>query len=314
MSESVNDLLIKDLINEKKSVSRNKLIFRLFILLYISITTYFILSSGVLDSKVGPSKSEPHIATVNIYGSIDTVSESSSKKIIKALNKAFENKNSKEVVLQINSPGGRPVQAAYIHDEIIKLKQIYKKPVTAIIEDSGASAAYLISVAADNIYANKSSIVGSIGVRMDSFNFKGAMDTIGVKNTTITSGNNKDMLSPFNEINPEGVKHVSGLLSSVHTHFIDYVKDGRGDRLDADNKDLFSGLFWTGEDALKLGLIDGFKSIHDLARGHDTELIVNYNTKKTLLDSFIKDISVSMSSSLVSAMSSQLHNEGLNLK
>lgn len=313
-NEVVN-MLVKDILDDKKKASRNKLIIRLLILIYVAVMSYFAITSGLFNSSKPNPIDENHIATVNIYGSIDTNTDSSAKNIIKALNKAFKNEHAKMVVLQINSPGGRPVQAAYIHDEIIKLKELYKKPVVSIIEDSGASAAYLIAVAADNIYANPSSIVGSIGVRMDGFNYKKIMDTIGIKSTTLTAGNNKDLLSPFKDVNPEGVKHISNLLENVHSHFIEFVLNGRGDRLLVkDNKDLFSGLFWTGEEARKLGLIDGFDSIYDIKRFTKTEFVVNYNNKKNFMEQIMGDLGASISNSLVASINQSVLSQGVVLR
>jgi protease-4 len=284
-------------------------------LTYIAVMSYFVITSGLFSATKESTATEKHIATVNIYGSIDTNTDSSAKNIIKALNKAFKNEQSEMVVLQINSPGGRPVQAAYIHDEIVRLKKQYNKPVVSIIEDSGASAAYLIAVATDTIYANQSSIVGSIGVRMDGFNYKKIMDTIGIKNTTLTAGNNKDLLSPFKEVNPEGVKHISHLLENVHSHFIKFVVDGRGDRLAIkDNQELFSGLFWTGEEAKKLGLIDGFESIYDIKRITEMELVVNYNNKKNFMEQIMGDLGASISSSLVGSIDQALLTKGVTLR
>ncbi|MEN9423778.1 MAG: hypothetical protein RL122_1161, partial [Pseudomonadota bacterium] len=210
--------------------------------------------------------------------------EASGDLIIPALKEAFEHEKTKGVILRINSPGGSPVQSGIINDEIRRLKAAHKEiPVYAVVSDLCASGGYYIAVAADKIYADKASIVGSIGVRMDNFGAVGLMEKLGVERRLYTAGANKGMLDPFLPENATQVAHVNNMLNTTHQQFINVVKEGRGERLQ-NNPDIFSGLFWTGEDAIKLGLIDGLGSDAYVARELiKAEEMVNFTTEKDLL-------------------------------
>lgn len=199
--------------------------------------------------------SHPHVASVEIKGLISSTTEANAERIVQGLRSAFANPKAKAVVLKINSPGGSTSQAEAIYQEIKKLKQKYKKPVFATIDDLGASAAYYIAVAADKIYASRSSLVGSIGVRIDSFNFTGLMEKLGVERKLYTSGRYKGVLDMFSKPEPEAEKQILESLKTVHAQFIQVVKENRGNRLKEDPM-LFTGMFWSGEEALALGLID----------------------------------------------------------
>ncbi len=197
-----------------------------------------------------------HTALVRVEGLISSSSEASAKNVIEALRKAFKDTHTVGVVLEINSPGGSPVQSGEIYDEIRRLRQQYPKiPIHAVTSDVCASGGYYIAAAAQNIYANRASIVGSIGVRMDSFGFTEAIAKLGVERRAYTAGSNKDFLDPFKPVNPTEVQHLQVMLDAIHQQFINAVKQGRGERL-KDQPEIFSGLMWTGEQGVALGLVD----------------------------------------------------------
>lgn len=201
--------------------------------------------------------SKPHAAIIPLNGSIMPGADASADKMIPLLQSAFKDKNTTGIIIKANSPGGSPVQSALINDEIFRLKKLYQKPVYAVVQDICASGCYYIISAADKIYANKGSIIGSIGVRMDSFGFTGLMEKLGIENRSMTAGEHKSFINPFGPKDEEGRaffrKHV---LERTHQQFIDTVKKGRGDRLQP-NPNLFTGLVWLGDEAIQMGLIDG---------------------------------------------------------
>lgn len=208
----------------------------------------------------------PHTAYITIRGEIAAGSLADADRLIPALNAAFKNTNAKAVVLRINSPGGSPVQSGRIYEEIQSLRDEHpSKKVYAVIDDVGASGGYYIAAAADEIYADRASLVGSIGVISSGFGFTGLMEKLGVERRAITSGENKALLDPFAPLTPEMKVFWEGVLSKTHEQFIARVRAGRGDRL-KETPELFSGLLWNGEQALELGLIDGLGSLSSVAR------------------------------------------------
>ncbi|AMN67885.1 MULTISPECIES: signal peptide peptidase SppA [unclassified Psychrobacter] len=226
----------------------------------------------------GIDTSKPHLAVVELQGTISNADAANAYDISKALTRAFENNNSKAVALEINSPGGSPVQSDEIWQTMMDLRQEYPdKKLYAVIGDIGASGAYYIASAADEIYVNPSSLVGSIGVIMPSYNIESLMDKVGVEDRTITAGEYKDILSLSRPLSNYEEQHVEKVLANTHKHFINAVKEGRGDRLKnpEDNK-LFSGLFWTGEQSIALGLADKTGSIASLERDLKLDNVVNY--------------------------------------
>lgn len=229
-----------------------------------------------------------HTALIKIDSviSADEVNATDTNKVLK---KAFEAENVKGIVLEINSPGGSPVQSEAIYNKIRSLRAEHPETkVYAVITDVGASGAYYIAAAADEIYAARASIVGSIGVRMDGFGVTGLMDKIGVESRSITAGENKAIMSPFQPENPQHVAHMERLLGQVHQQFIDDVKAGRGERL-KEFDGMFSGLFWTGEEALKSGLIDGIGDLQMVAKDKiGEETILTYSKEENLLDKLTK--------------------------
>ncbi|MDX1334335.1 MAG: S49 family peptidase [Gammaproteobacteria bacterium] len=227
----------------------------------------FLLLGMLLSGQDGLSDTVgKHTALVDLKGVIADDTRASADNVVTGLRKAFEDKNTVGVILRINSPGGSPVQSSYINAEIKRLRKEYPDiPLYAVITDIGASGAYYVAAAADKIYADEGSIVGSIGVRMDGFGFVDAIDKLGIDRRLYTAGDRKGMLDPFLPEDPSETAHIQVLLDQIHQQFIDTVRDGRGDRLKEDEA-IFSGLVWTGEEALKLGLIDEFGSAGYVAR------------------------------------------------
>ena len=216
---------------------------------------------------------------------ISDEAEASADNVISGLRDAFEDDNTAGVILRINSPGGSPVQAGYIYDEIKRLREKYPDiPLYAVVTDICASGGYYIAAAADEIYVDKASIVGSIGVRMDSFGFVGTMDKLGVERRLYTAGESKAFLDPFLPSKASDVAHIETLLVDIHEQFINAVKEGRGDRL-KESEDMFSGLIWTGEESLDMGLVDGLGSSSYVAREIiEAEEIVEFTTEPDLLE------------------------------
>jgi protease-4 len=251
---------------------------------------FFLVLLWALMFRGGPStdKSLPHTAVIEIKGEIASDGESSAEDIVAGMKSAFEDGGAQAVVLLINSPGGSPVQAGIIYDEIRRLSAKHKKPVYAVVEESCASAAYYIAAATDRIFVDKASIVGSIGVLMDGFGFTGLMDKLGVERRLMTAGENKGFLDPFS---PQTEKHrefAQTMLDQVHRQFIDAVKAGRGKRL-KDSPELFSGLFWTGQQAIELGLADQLGNLDFVAREVvKAEELVDYTRRENVAERLAK--------------------------
>ena len=252
-----------------------------------------------------------HIAVVDIVGTIAADKQSvNSTNTIKSLKKAFENKQSKAVVLNINSPGGSPVQSDEIWQEIQYLKKAHTgKKLYAIIGDTGASGAYYIASAADEIIVNPSSLVGSIGVIMPNYGVNGLMQKLGVEDRTMTSGENKAILSMTQPVDPAQKVHVQAVLDNVHTHFINAVKEGRGKKLKSNDPEIFSGLFWTGEQAVKLGIADRTGSLNTLKRELKTEKAVNYTIEYSPFDSVLGRMGSSIGQGFATSISQQVQSE-----
>jgi protease-4 len=234
------------------------------------------------------SVTSPHTAVVEIRGEISEGSNASAEFVNSALRAAFEDEGARAVVLLINSPGGSPVQAGMMNDEILRLKAKHKKPVYAVVEETCASAAYYIAVAADQIYVDKASIVGSIGVLMDGFGFTGLMDKLGVERRLLTAGDNKGFLDPFSSQSERQRTYAQTMLNQIHQQFITVVKNGRGDRL-KETPEMFSGLFWSGQQAVSLGLADQFGSLEFVAREVvKAEDIIDYTRRENVAERLVK--------------------------
>jgi len=239
---------------------------------------------------------------VEISGEISSEADASADWIVSALRNAFEDEGSQAVVLLINSPGGSPVQAGIINDEIHRLKKKHGKPVYAVVEESCASAAYYIAVAADQIYVDKASIVGSIGVLMDGFGFTGLMDKLGVERRLMTAGENKGFLDPFSPQTKTQRAFAQAMLDQIHQQFIQVVREGRGDRL-KETPELFSGLFWTGQQAIQMGLADALGSLDYVAREVvKAEDIVDYTRHDNVAERLAKRFGAAIGEGAVKAL------------
>jgi len=284
-------------IQEQRRSRRWNIFFKIaFIVIALS---FLLVMGGLLGSvaqltnpKLGAmAEGKKYAAMVSINGIILDGEAASADNLIEALQGAFADEQAEGVILRCNSPGGSPVQSNHVFTEIMRLRDKYPdKPVHAVAEDVCASGGYYIIAAAQNIYADKSSLVGSIGVRMDSFGFVEGMKKIGVESRQITAGENKALLDPFKPQKPEDVAYLEKLLENTHQHFIDAVKQGRGDRIDvAANPDLFTGLFWSGDQAKGLGLVDGFGSVRSIARDElNADTVVDFTLQSDLLERFSK--------------------------
>jgi protease-4 len=245
---------------------------------------------------------KPHTAVVEIKGEIASGAEASADLIVAAMRSAFEDEGAKAVVLLINSPGGSPVQAGIINDEIRRLKAKHNKPVYVVVEETCASAAYYIAVAADKIYVDKASVVGSIGVLMDGFGFTGLMDKLGVERRLMTAGENKGFLDPFSPQTEKQRAFAQSMLDQIHQQFIGAVKAGRGTRL-KESPDMFSGLFWTGQQAVELGLADQLGNLDFVAREVvGAEELVDYTRKDNVAERLVKRFGASIGESAIHAM------------
>ena len=291
-------------IKEQRSTRRWSIFFKFATLILLFLLTMAIVGSAMSKSS-RLSTATSYTAVVDIQGVILQGAEASADNIIPALQDAFEDKKVKGIILRCNSPGGSPVQSSYVYNEIKRLRGIHKdKKVIAVAADLCASGGYFIISAADEIYVNPSSLVGSIGVRMQGFGVVEAMKKIGVENRELTAGENKAILDPFSPRKPEDEAFVKDLLATTHKHFIDAVKAGRGDRLKND-PDIFSGLFWTGEDAMKLGLVDGFGSPASVARDViGAETMVNFSPEKDIFERLSKRIGASVTKLLLESNNS----------
>ena len=271
-------------LEEQKSTRRWKTFVRLAWLGFFIALVWLAMHRGSAPSSV----SSPHTALVEIRGEISEGSDASAEFVNAALRAAFEDEGARAVVLLINSPGGSPVQAGMMNDEILRLKAKHKKPVYAVVEETCASAAYYIAVAADQIYVDKASIVGSIGVLMDGFGFTGLMDKLGVERRLLTAGENKGFLDPFSNQSDRQRAYAQTMLNQIHQQFITVVKNGRGDRL-KETPEMFSGLFWSGQQAVSLGLADQFGSLEFVAREVvKTEDIIDYTRRENVAERLVK--------------------------
>ncbi|KZX74610.1 peptidase S49, partial [Alcanivorax sp. HI0013] len=280
--------------DEHRKSRRWGIFFKILTFVYL-----FVLLFVMLPGKTGESMTvtEEHVGFVNVSGVIAPDQDASADMIVSGLTRAFEAENAKAIVLKINSPGGSPVQSNQVYNAIKRLRAEYpEKKVYAAITDLGASGAYYIASAADEIYADPASIVGSIGVIMAGFGFQEAADKLGVERRVLTAGENKAVMDPFSPISADDREHMQTMLDEIHQQFITAVKNGRGDRLKADtHPEIFSGLFWTGEKALDLGLVDGLKSPGDVARDVvNLEEMVNYSVSRSPLEEFVRRFGVSI--------------------
>jgi len=279
-------------LKEQRTARRWGIFFKLLMFVYLGLLLY--LYSPELQLE--PGAESKHTAMVELKGIIAPGKEASADNIIEGLRDAFEAENSAGVILRINSPGGSPVQSGYINDEIKRLRKKYPdKHLYAVLSDICASGAYYVASAADEIYADKASIVGSIGVRMDSFGFVDAINKLGIERRLITAGEHKGFLDPFQPVKPQDVEQVKGMLDDIHQQFIDVVKAGRGDKLKTDTPDLFSGYVWTGEQSIDIGLVDKLGSSDYVAREIiGAETVVDYTPEEDWYERVSKKLGASI--------------------
>jgi len=252
-------------IREQKTARRWGIFFKLLTFAYLLV----ILGIAIYPKLKGEINSEKaHIAIIDVLGVIGQGEGASAETVIEGLQDAVKDKNTKGIILNINSPGGSPVQSAYVYDEIRRLKKLHPDlPIYAVVGDLCASGGYYIAAASDKIFVNQASIIGSIGVIMNGFGFTGVMDKLGVERRLLIAGEHKAMLDPFSPVKELEAKHMQTLLNQVHQQFIGAVREGRGDRLkEANAPELFSGLVWTGAQGVEIGLADGFGSVETVAR------------------------------------------------
>jgi len=270
--------------------------FKLLFFAYVTLIVVYAVDWKGRGDMTGGKK---HTAMVEVSGIIAPGSDASAEKVTGALQAAFKDKNTQGVILRINSPGGSPVQAQTIYDEMRRLRKKYPDiPLYAVVEDICASGGYFIAAGADRIYVGRASIVGSIGVLMNGFGFTGLMDKLGIERRLITAGENKGMLDPFSPLDEKDKEYIKGLMKDIHEQFIGVVREGRGKRL-KETPDMFSGLIWTGAKSIELGLADGFGSLEFVAREViKAEDIVDFTEKDRLLEKVAKRFGAGAASAL----------------
>lgn len=286
-------------LKEQRTSRRWGYVFKGLMFLYLLAILMLMIPSTEL-----PAHNKKHTALVEIKGVIAADAEANADFIVTGIRDAFDNTNAEGLILRLNTPGGSPVQAGIINDEIKRLQATRPDfPVYAVIQDICASGGYYIAAAAKEIYADKASIVGSIGVRMDSFGFTDIIEKVGIERRSLTAGENKAFLDPFLPMKEKDVQHAHNMLNNIHQQFIDVVKAGRGDRL-ADDPRLFTGLFWSGEQALPLGLIDGLANSSTVARDIiGAEDIIDYTPRPNYLDRFAGKLGATVSQTLFQSSS-----------
>lgn len=265
MQMEMMDRWIGGVLTEQRRSRRWKLFFRFVLVALLLASVSLSLYSLFGDKTATAVGAQPHLGVVEVSGVIASDAPANAERIIRGLNSAWQADNAKAVVLHINSPGGSPVQSQRVYAEIMRLREAGDKPIIAVIEDIGASGAYYIAAAADEIAASPASLVGSIGVIYSGFGFQQAIDKLGVERRVMTAGENKAFLDPFQPLNEDTAMFWQTVLNTTHQQFIDDVKAGRGERLGEDER-LFSGLVWSGEQAIEMGLVDRLANIEDVSR------------------------------------------------
>ena len=283
-------------VTEQRRARRWGIFFKCLIFGYLFVV--LAIAMGWQSKK--ESGAEKHTALVEVNGVIAAGSQASADVVMQGLADAFKDKRTQGVILRINSPGGSPVQSGYINDEIKRLRAKYPNiPLVAVVEDVCASGGYYIAAAADQIYVNKASMIGSIGVLMNSFGFTGVMDKLGVERRLLAAGENKGFLDPFSPLNDEQKAHAKQMLTEIHEQFIEVVRKGRGKRL-KETPEMFSGLVWVGQKSIELGLADALGSAEHVARDvFKAEEIVDFTPRENVAERFAKRLGASAAESLV---------------
>lgn len=283
-SDALIERLLFAAVTEQRRARRWRVFFMLFFIVYLTVVTLLLIAGR--DDRYGAAGApdgELHTALVRVSGLIASGEDAGAENVIKGLKQAFEHDDTAGVILEINSPGGSPVQAAQIFDEIRRLREANADtPLYAVITDVAASGGYYVAAAAERIYVSRSSLVGSIGVRLDAFGFVELMDKIGVERRLLTAGENKALFDPFLPEQAAQKAHLQSMLDQVHAHFIAAVREGRGDRL-VDDESIYSGLIWSGEAALGLGLVDAYGSRQTVSRELKAEDIVDFTPQTDFL-------------------------------
>ena len=290
--------LASELLRERRAERRWRIFFRLA---WLGLALILVmLLWGQRMHATAPSR--PHTAMVEVRGEIDAEGPASAEALLAGLRSAFEDPGAQAVVLRINSPGGSPVQSGIVHDEVRRLKALHGKKVYAVVEEMCASAAYYIAAAADEIVVDKASLVGSIGVLIDGFGFTGAMEKLGIERRLLTAGEHKGMLDPFSPQSDTERAHAKSLIDQVHRQFIEVVRQGRGSRL-KETPQTFSGLFWNGEEAVKLGLADRIGNLDYVAREIiKAEEIIDYTPHENVAERLAKRFGAAIGSGAVKAL------------
>ncbi len=286
-------------LREQRAARRWKTFVRLAWLVFFIFLVWF----GVSRATPTNAKAAPHTAVVEIKGEIAAGADASAEFVVESMKEAFEDDGAKGIVLLINSPGGSPVQAGIINDEIKRMRAKYNKPIYAVCEETCASAAYYIAAAGDKIFVDKASIVGSIGVLMDGFGFTGLMDKVGVERRLLTAGENKGFMDPFSPMSDSQKAFAQQMLEQIHQQFITVVKTGRGDRLKLDTPGLFSGLFWTGQQAVDMGLADQLGNVDFVAREViKAEDVIDYTRRDNVAEKLAKKFGAAMGAASVKTL------------
>lgn len=298
--QNLTNRIAWEAVAEQRRARRWGIFFKFFFAGYLVLFLLIYLPGGWFGGKITGGK---HTALINIEGLIGSDYEANADYIVTGLRAAYEDKNTAGIILRINSPGGSPVQAGYVNDEIKRLREKYPDtPLYAVITDICASGGYYIAAATEKIYANKASVVGSIGVIMSGFGFVDAIHKLGIERRLITAGESKGFLDPFSPLKSEDVEHIDSVLNDVYQQFIDVVKEGRGDRLKDDEK-IFTGLVWSGEQSIDLGLVDEMGSAGYVAREViGAEDIVDFTLRDTYFDRFAKQLGTAVASALSSKL------------
>lgn len=293
--------LTRDTLVERRRARRWSIFFRFA---WLAVFVLFGLAIVALVGRESLSGTTvPHVALIDVRGVIEENGPNSAARINSALGAAFEARDARGVILRINSPGGSPVQAGQIYDEIRRLRAKHpRKPLFAVVEEAGASGAYYVAAAADRIFADKASIVGSIGVLIDGFGFTGAMEKLGVERRLLTAGAQKGFLDPFSPQDAAARRHAQEMLDHIHRQFIAAVREGRGERLQ-DEPELFSGLVWSGARAVELGLVDALGSVRSVARDElDLEELVDYTQRQSVAERLARQMGAQLAAGFEAAL------------
>jgi protease-4 len=300
----VLERLATDGLREQRRARRWGIFFKLLAFGFLSFVLFAALAAWTGGERLCLDKCT---AMVEIQGELDATSRASADNVIAGLQAAFKNKGTQGVVLKINSPGGSPVQAGEINDEIRRLRGKYPDtPIYAVVEEICASGAYYVAVATDKIYVDKASLVGSIGVIMDGFGFVGALDKLGIERRALTAGDNKAFLDPFSPLSPKQKEYAQQMLGEIHQQFIAAVKAGRGSRI-KDSPELFSGLVWNGKRSIELGLTDALGSVRSVARDVvKAEDIVDFTVQENVAERVARKFGAAVGRSVAASIQASM--------